>query len=68
MLLPLQNFSLVSEADREKISNDYIIDAYPLSALQAGMIFENDYNNNYSLYHDVFSFWLKENLILSFLN
>ena len=55
-LLPkTENFSLISHEDRPKLPAD-IEDAYPLSRLQAGMIFHSDYSHDSPIYHDVFSY------------
>ncbi|OYD96428.1 non-ribosomal peptide synthetase [Nostoc sp. 'Peltigera membranacea cyanobiont' 210A] len=47
-------FSLICEGDRTHLPSD-IEDAYPLTALQAGMIFHSEYNPESSIYHDVSS-------------
>jgi amino acid adenylation domain-containing protein len=44
-------FSLVSEADREKLPRG-VEDAFPLARLQAGMVFHNLYHLNSDLYID----------------
>jgi amino acid adenylation domain-containing protein len=54
----VQPFSLITVADREKLSND-IEDAYPLAMLQTGMLFHSAYSVDSNVYHDVFSFHLK---------
>ncbi len=51
-------FSLISEDERLKLPAD-IEDAYPLSALQAGMIFHSEYSSDSSLYHNVSSVHLR---------
>ncbi|HKQ79108.1 MAG TPA: amino acid adenylation domain-containing protein, partial [Blastocatellia bacterium] len=51
-------FSLISEDDRDKLSADApadIEDAYPLSRLQAGMVFERQLHPGAAIYHDIFS-------------
>ncbi|HEX8087211.1 MAG TPA: amino acid adenylation domain-containing protein, partial [Blastocatellia bacterium] len=51
-------FSLIPEEDRARMPGD-AGDAYPLTMLQAGMIFHNAYRLETSIYHDVFSFHLR---------
>ncbi|WP_460917175.1 amino acid adenylation domain-containing protein [Plantactinospora veratri] len=51
-------FGLLSEADRRRLPED-VVDAYPLSVLQHGMIFDNEYRSDFSIYHDVFGFHLR---------
>jgi amino acid adenylation domain-containing protein len=51
-------FSLISTEDRSRLPGD-VEDAYPLSALQAGMVFHSDYNPGSAVYHDIFSIHLK---------
>ncbi|HKX29467.1 MAG TPA: AMP-binding protein, partial [Blastocatellia bacterium] len=46
-------FSLLSEADRARVIEAGYEDAYPLSRLQAGMIFHNLWERGSSTYHDV---------------
>lgn len=54
-----QAFDLISEEERHKLPAA-LEDAYPLSALQAGMIFHSHYSpDTVSVYHDVFSYYLK---------
>jgi hypothetical protein len=51
-------FSLISEEDRVKLLADAsagIEDAYPLSRLQAGMVFERQLHPGTAIYHDIFS-------------
>ncbi|MBD1879528.1 non-ribosomal peptide synthetase [Coleofasciculus sp. FACHB-T130] len=48
-------FSLISEADRQKLPNG-IEDAYPLTKLQAGMLFHSEYSPETAVYHDIVSF------------
>ncbi|WAM30052.1 non-ribosomal peptide synthetase [Myxococcus sp. NMCA1] len=48
-------FSLVSEADRQRLPKD-VEDAYPLAALQSGMLFESALDASAGIYHDMFSF------------
>ncbi|RKH11913.1 amino acid adenylation domain-containing protein, partial [Corallococcus sp. CA053C] len=53
-----QPFALVSPQERERLS-DAFENAYPLSMLQAGMLFSSEYSLERALYHDAFSFHLK---------
>lgn len=48
-------FSLVGEEDRRHLPAG-VVDAYPLSRLQAGMIFHSELANRGSVFHDVFSY------------
>jgi amino acid adenylation domain-containing protein len=48
-------FELLSPADRARIP-DGIEDAYPLSLLQAGLIFQNELTFGTAQYHDIFSY------------
>ncbi|MBD1943541.1 amino acid adenylation domain-containing protein [Coleofasciculus sp. FACHB-712] len=52
---PVAPFSLISEADRQKLPNE-IEDAYPLTKLQAGMLFHSEYSPETAVYHDIVSF------------
>ena len=51
-------FALLSAVDRARIPAG-ISDAYPLSRLQAGMLFEEELNPGDCLYRDVFSFHVR---------
>ncbi len=51
---PTQPFSLISDQDRQKLPPD-VEDAYPLTMLQAGMIFHTELNPEAGIYHDIFS-------------
>ncbi len=51
-------FSLVSREDRERMPAD-VEDAYPLSMLQAGMLFHSDLNRESALYHNYTSLHLR---------
>lgn len=49
-------FSLLSDRERAQFEADSDIeDAYPLSALQAGMYFHSELNRDSAVYHDIFS-------------
>ncbi|WP_164021073.1 amino acid adenylation domain-containing protein [Pyxidicoccus trucidator] len=54
-------FSLVSEADRQRLPGD-VEDAYPLTTLQSGMLFESALDPSAGIYHDMFSFHLEVEL------
>ena len=51
-------FTLISEDDLARLPID-VEDAYPLSALQTGMVFHSDYSSDSAVYHDIFSIHLK---------
>ena len=51
-------FSLISEADRAALPAG-VVDAYPLTALQAGMLFHSELAPTAGYYHDIFSFHLR---------
>src|SRR5262249_23685874 len=51
-------FSLISEADRLKLPVG-VEDAYPLSLLQAGMLFHSEFNPESAIFHDLHSFHLQ---------
>ena len=51
-------FSLLSEEDRLKLPPG-LEDAYPLTMMQAGMLFHAEYTPNSSVYHNVTSFCLR---------
>ena len=55
---PTEPFSLIPEDDRRRLPAD-AVDAYPLSMLQAGMLFHSDLDDAAALYHDIFSFHLR---------
>jgi amino acid adenylation domain-containing protein len=57
-LLPVQPFSLISEADRQLLPAS-IEDAYPLALLQVGMLFHSQYNPDEAIYHDITSYHLQ---------
>ncbi|NPC83460.1 amino acid adenylation domain-containing protein, partial [Pyxidicoccus fallax] len=50
-------FALLTPADRERLPED-VENAYPVSMLQAGMLFRSAYSPEAALYHDAFSFHL----------
>ena len=54
----LDAFGLLSATDRRAAPED-AVDSYPLSQLQAGMLFHTDYGDDRKLYHDVFSYRLE---------
>ncbi|HEY2232580.1 MAG TPA: amino acid adenylation domain-containing protein, partial [Candidatus Angelobacter sp.] len=51
-------FSMASQDDRERIPAG-IDDAYPLTQLQAGMIFHREYRPGSAIYHDISSFYVR---------
>ena len=64
---PAQAFAMISEDDRKKVPS-HIEDAYPLSRLQAGMIFIANMILGLAILHDVGSFYLKAPLNLEALS
>ncbi|WP_414579677.1 condensation domain-containing protein, partial [Anabaena sp. CCY 9402-a] len=56
-------FSLIAEIDKQKLAAG-LEDAYPLTALQAGMVFHSELSADSAVYHDVFSFHLRATLDL----
>ncbi|MEW5983048.1 MAG: non-ribosomal peptide synthase/polyketide synthase [Acidobacteriota bacterium] len=57
-------FGLISPDDRELLPSD-VVDAYPLTRLQAGMLFHTELRPADAIYHDVFSFHLRAPLDLA---
>jgi amino acid adenylation domain-containing protein len=56
---PISDFSLVNETEKALLPAD-IEDAYPLTALQGGMLFHSQYEEmDSAVYHDVFSYYLQ---------
>jgi amino acid adenylation domain-containing protein len=55
---PVPPFSLLSPADRERLPEE-AEDAYPLTRLQAGMLFHSAHNLETAVYHDISSFHLR---------
>lgn len=53
----VEAFALVKQADRERLPAD-AVDAYPLTRLQAGMLFHS-HGAQGGVYHDIFSFHLE---------
>ncbi|WP_179957672.1 non-ribosomal peptide synthetase [Exilibacterium tricleocarpae] len=57
-------FSLLNETELRRLrrlkGNKFIEDAYPLSMLQIGMIYDNQLNLEKGTYHDIISFRLKQ--------
>ncbi len=51
-------FSLISEEDRAALPAG-VVDAYPLTALQAGMLFHSELSPDAGHYHDIFSAHLR---------
>jgi amino acid adenylation domain-containing protein/non-ribosomal peptide synthase protein (TIGR01720 family) len=54
VILKTQPFSMISSDDREQLPAD-VEDAYPLTMLQAGMIFHSDYHPESAIYHSISS-------------
>ncbi|HET6974228.1 MAG TPA: amino acid adenylation domain-containing protein, partial [Pyrinomonadaceae bacterium] len=54
-------FSLLTEADRLKLPEN-VIDAYPLSRLQSGMLYHFEATSGVSVYHNINSYHLKAQL------
>jgi len=57
-VLAPEPFSLISPEVRAEMPPE-IEDAYPLSALQAGMIFHREYHPESAIYHDIFGYHLR---------
>ena len=53
-----KEFTLISEHDRRKLPEG-VEDAYPLSRIQAGMVFHSQYNEGSAVYHDIISYRIK---------
>ncbi|HET8845931.1 MAG TPA: amino acid adenylation domain-containing protein, partial [Ktedonobacteraceae bacterium] len=51
-------FDLVQEEDRARLPEE-VEDAYPLTMLQGGMLFHNEYSPGEGVYHDIFSYHIK---------
>ncbi|WP_414572309.1 amino acid adenylation domain-containing protein [Nostoc sp. CCY 9925] len=56
-------FSLISQEDCQRLANN-VEDAYPLTMLQEGMLFHNEYSPENAVYHDIFSFHIRTPLNL----
>ncbi len=56
--LKVEHFGLISDVDLQKIPSG-IESAYPLSRLQAGMVFHRELEPESSIYHDVFGYHIK---------
>ncbi len=61
-----QPFDLINDADRAKLSDD-IVDAYPLSALQSGMVFHSERSIGSYLYQVAMSLHIKADLDMEIL-
>ena len=60
-------FALVKPGDRSAMP-DSVEDAYPLTQLQAGMLFHGDYDSGATAYQDVFTFHLKAPIDITAMN
>lgn len=56
--LRIEAFDLIGAADRQRLPAD-VEDAYPMTALQAGMVFHSEQTPGGAIYHDVFSYHLR---------
>ncbi|WP_338868536.1 non-ribosomal peptide synthase/polyketide synthase [Myxococcus stipitatus] len=56
--LDVAPFSLISQSDRERLPED-VEDAYPLAAMQTGMLFESALETGAGVYQDMFSLHLE---------
>ncbi|NRA27872.1 MAG: amino acid adenylation domain-containing protein [Opitutales bacterium] len=54
----MQPFVMVDPKDRQNLSTR-VVDAYPLSALQQGMLFHSELYTDSAIYHDIFSYRLR---------
>jgi len=57
----IKNFELISDEDVSKIPSN-IEDAYPISALQTGMLFHSIWSTSSESFHDILSLHIKEKL------
>ncbi|HEX7334242.1 MAG TPA: amino acid adenylation domain-containing protein [Pyrinomonadaceae bacterium] len=55
---PIAPFALISSADRERLPEG-VEDCYPLTKLQAGMVFHTELSPQTAIYHDIFSLHLR---------
>jgi amino acid adenylation domain-containing protein len=55
LALKTEAFSLISEEERLHLPED-VDDAYPMAALQKGMIFHSEYSSDTAIYHDIFTY------------
>ncbi|HEY6186081.1 MAG TPA: amino acid adenylation domain-containing protein [Pyrinomonadaceae bacterium] len=51
-------FGLISDEDRSRLPDD-VEDAYPLTRMQAGMVYHSEYAPGTAIYHEIFSFHLQ---------
>ena len=56
-------FGMISTKDRARLPED-VIDAYPLTRLQAGMLFHSEFSPESDIYHDISSAYLRAPLAL----
>ncbi|MEW6738140.1 MAG: condensation domain-containing protein, partial [Acidobacteriota bacterium] len=64
--IAMVSFSLISEEDRRKLKDD-VEDAYPLSKMQAGLVFHSEYSPEASIYHAIEIFYLEARFDLELL-
>lgn len=55
---PVEPFALIDQVDREQMPMG-VVDAYPLTRLQTGMIFHSKLSLETPVYHEIFSFHLQ---------
>lgn len=61
LLHEISNFELISEEDRKKIPYE-IEDAYPMSMLQSGLVYQSTIMEGTNNYHDIVSYLIKGNI------
>ncbi|AUH50751.1 non-ribosomal peptide synthetase [Chromobacterium sp. ATCC 53434] len=52
---PYSPFALINDADRRRLPDD-VVEALPMSRLQAGMLFHSELSPDGAIFHDIFSF------------
>ncbi|MNO39694.1 Linear gramicidin synthase subunit B [compost metagenome] len=55
----VEPFALLAPADAVKLKSLGVEDAYPLTALQAGLVYHSELYPNTAVYHDIMSFTIK---------
>src|SRR5581483_7156134 len=56
--MKVEAFGLIGAEDRERLPAG-VEDAYPLTRLQAGMVFHSEYSPESGIYHDMFNYHLR---------